>query len=68
MPRFTFRDEYDVNFVYGADASNMDIAKRHIEPLVRKALEGYNVCVFAFGATGVGQLSFLTMKSYFMKL
>ncbi|GAX79109.1 hypothetical protein CEUSTIGMA_g6549.t1 [Chlamydomonas eustigma] len=48
-------DEYDVNFVYGADASNMDIAKRHIEPLVRKALEGYNVCVFAFGATGSGK-------------
>ena len=46
-------DEYDVNFVYGPDASNGDITKRHIEPLVKKALEGYNTCVYTFGATGV---------------
>ena len=45
-------DEYDVNFVYGADATNVDITKRHIEPIVKKALEGYNTCVIAFGATG----------------
>ena len=45
-------DEYDVNFVYGPDASNGDITKRHIEPLVKKALEGYNTCVYTFGATG----------------
>ena len=49
----TREDEYDVNFVYGPDASNGDITKRHIEPLVKKALEGYNTCVYTFGATGV---------------
>ena len=39
--------------MYGPDASNGDITKRHIEPLVKKALEGYNTCVYTFGATGV---------------
>ena len=48
-------DEYDVNFVYGPDASNVDITKRHIEPLVKRALEGYNICVFTWGATGEAQ-------------
>eukprot|EP00882_Tetradesmus_deserticola_P022496 GHRQ01024412.1.p2 GENE.GHRQ01024412.1~~GHRQ01024412.1.p2 ORF type:complete len:107 (+),score=15.18 GHRQ01024412.1:446-766(+) len=45
-------DEYDVTYVYGAEASNEDIHARSISPLIRKCLEGYNVCVMLFGATG----------------
>lgn len=45
-------DEYEVNFVYGPEATNADISKRHVEPLVRKAVEGYNVTVLVCGASG----------------
>lgn len=45
-------DEYDVTYVYGAEASNDDLHARSISPLIRKCLEGYNVCVMLFGATG----------------
>eukprot|EP00955_Chlamydomonas_euryale_P034772 349894-Chlamydomonas_euryale.AAC.10 len=45
-------DEYDVNFVYGPEASNADVTKRHLEPLVKKVIEGYNATVLCFGATG----------------
>jgi hypothetical protein len=41
-----------VTYVYGAEASNEDIHARSISPLIRKCLEGYNVCVMLFGATG----------------
>jgi hypothetical protein len=49
---FCREDEYDVTYVYGAEASNDDIHARSISPLIRKCLEGYNVCVMLFGATG----------------
>eukprot|EP00878_Enallax_costatus_P035224 GHUV01039231.1.p1 GENE.GHUV01039231.1~~GHUV01039231.1.p1 ORF type:complete len:419 (+),score=96.69 GHUV01039231.1:574-1830(+) len=52
-------DEYDVTFVYGAEAANSDIHERSISPLIRKFIEGYNVCVLAFGATGSGKTTTL---------
>lgn len=48
-------DEYDVTFVYGAEAGNSDIHARSLSPLIRKFIEGYNVCVLLFGATGAQQ-------------
>ena len=42
-----------MGYVYGSEATNADITARSIEPLLRKFLEGYNVCVMGFGATGV---------------
>jgi len=52
-------DEYDVNFVYGPEASNADVTKRHLEPLVKKVIEGYNATVLCFGATGSGKTTSL---------
>lgn len=48
-------DEYDASFVFGPDASNADIHGRSVSPLIRKVVEGYNVCVLLFGATGAPQ-------------
>ena len=45
-------DDCEVNFVYGPEATNADISKRHMEPLVRKAVEGYNVTVLVCGSSG----------------
>jgi hypothetical protein len=52
QPPTAREDEYDVNYVYGPESTNADVASRSVVPLVRKLLEGYNVAVFAFGATG----------------
>lgn len=38
--------------MYGPEATNADIIARSLAPLMRKVLEGYNVTVLAFGATG----------------
>lgn len=48
-------NEYEVGYVYGAESSNQEICKRHVEPLIQKVLEGYNACVLTFGATGSGK-------------
>ncbi|GBF93794.1 hypothetical protein Rsub_06126 [Raphidocelis subcapitata] len=52
-------DEYELSFVYGPDASSADVHARSIAPLLRRLLEGYNVCVLAFGATGSGKTTTL---------
>lgn len=41
-----------MGFVYGPEASNVDVASRSLVPLIRKFVEGYNVTLVAFGATG----------------
>eukprot|EP00198_Chlamydomonas_reinhardtii_P008600 XP_001697937.1 predicted protein [Chlamydomonas reinhardtii] len=48
-------DEFDVGYVYGPEASNADVAGRSLLPLLRKFVDGYNVAVMAFGATGTGK-------------
>jgi hypothetical protein len=45
-------DEYDLSYVYESSATNNDIAKRHIEPLVKKMVDGYNATIITFGASG----------------
>ncbi|KAF8055598.1 SYP52 [Scenedesmus sp. PABB004] len=52
-------DEFDVTYVYGRDAEPADVHARSIAPLVRKLVEGYNVAVLLFGATGAGKTSTL---------
>lgn len=39
--------------MYGPEASNGDVFERSVAPLLRKLVEGYNVTVVLFGATGV---------------
>lgn len=41
-----------MGYVYGPEASNADVAGRSLLPLLRKFVDGYNVAVMAFGATG----------------
>jgi len=45
-------DEFELSFVYGPEATNSDVHARSIAPLLRKLVEGYNVTVLLFGATG----------------
>eukprot|EP00775_Hariotina_reticulata_P000828 gene828-1146_t len=52
-------DEYDVSFVYGSEAGNPDIHARSLSPMIRKFIEGYNVCIMLFGATGSGKTTTL---------
>ncbi|KAG2485692.1 hypothetical protein HYH03_015577 [Edaphochlamys debaryana] len=48
-------DEFDVGYVYGPESTNQDVAARSLLPLLRKLVDGYNVAVLAFGATGSGK-------------
>ena len=36
---------------FGQDTGPQDIVKKTIQPLIGKLIEGYNVCIIAFGAT-----------------
>jgi hypothetical protein len=42
-----------VSYTYGPDAAITDIHDRSIVPLLRKFVEGYNVTVMMFGASGL---------------
>jgi len=48
-------NEHDVEFCYGPEATEEDIFKRSVQPLVRRVVDGYNAAVVAFGATGSGK-------------
>jgi hypothetical protein len=50
-------DEYELSHTYGPEATNSDIHDRSIVPLLRKFVEGYNVTIMLFGATGTARLS-----------
>lgn len=38
--------------MHGPEATNADVVARSVVPLIKKFIEGYNVTVVAFGATG----------------
>lgn len=48
-------DEYELSFVFGPEATNADVHNRTVVPLLKKAVEGYNVTILTFGATGSGK-------------
>ncbi|KAL8593853.1 hypothetical protein ACOMHN_018065 [Nucella lapillus] len=50
---------YSLDGAYGPDAKNGQIYQEKCDTFVQRALEGYNVTIMAFGATGSG-------KSYLM--
>eukprot|EP00877_Chromochloris_zofingiensis_P013932 jgi/Chrzof1/8793/Cz03g24220.t1 len=52
-------DEYDLSFVYGPESTNADVHDRTVVPLLRKFIEGYNVTILMFGATGSGKTTSL---------
>ena len=45
---------FDFDRVFGPDAQQSDIFE-DVAQLVTSALDGYNVCVFAYGQTGAGK-------------
>lgn len=45
---------------YGSEYRNGQIYKERVESLIQRAMEGYNVTVVAFGATGSGKTTLMT--------
>ena len=49
------RDQFDVSGVYDGEQSNQQIYEKSFPSYVRAALEGVNVSIFNYGATGSGK-------------
>ena len=47
--------QYLFDAAFGADSSQEKVYDKTTRPLVEAVLEGYNACVFAYGATGAGK-------------
>ena len=47
--------QYLFDAAFGADSTQEEVYERTTKPLVASVLEGYNACVFAYGATGGGK-------------
>ena len=46
---------YRFDFALGPTSTQTEVYEKTNKPLVHKALEGYNACCFAYGATGAGK-------------
>ena len=46
---------YLFDAAFGSDSTQAEVYERTCQPLVKAVLEGYNACVFAYGATGGGK-------------
>ena len=46
---------YRFDGCYGPDATQKQLFVRNVRPLVDRALDGYNVTIFAYGMTGAGK-------------
>lgn len=56
----TAADNFVYDHVFGGDSLNSDVYDHLLAPLLVRALEGYNVCVFTYGQTSSGKTH--TMK------
>ncbi|KZV31308.1 hypothetical protein F511_41438 [Dorcoceras hygrometricum] len=58
------RRVFSFNKVFGANVSQQQIYA-DTQPLVRSVLDGYNVCIFAYGQTGPGKTYTMVMGNYY---
>lgn len=48
---FSASDEYKLNYIIEPDRNNEDVFAM-MKPLLLSAIEGYNICIIAYGASG----------------
>ena len=53
-------DKFSFESVFGQNTTNEDIFSGTVNPLLEKALKGYNICIFTYGQTSSGKTH--TMK------
>ena len=53
-------DKFSFESVYDQQTTNMDIFQGTVQPLLERAIKGYNVCIFTYGQTSSGKT--FTMK------
>ena len=46
---------YLFDAAFGSDSTQQEVYETTTKPLIKAVLEGYNACVFAYGATGGGK-------------
>jgi len=46
---------YQYEHCFGPESSQTEIFRDLVYPLLSKALEGYNACLFSYGQTGSGK-------------
>ncbi|MQM03448.1 hypothetical protein Taro_036227, partial [Colocasia esculenta] len=59
------RKEFRVDRVFPAESTQEDVFTE-VEPILRSALDGHNVCIFAYGQTGTGK-TYTMLKEYFLQ-
>ena len=52
--------KFTYDHVFGDESQNSDVFAKLVEPLISKAVQGYNVCIFTYGQTSSGKTH--TMK------
>ncbi|XP_059080352.1 kinesin-like protein KIF19 isoform X2 [Tigriopus californicus] len=59
----TSERQYLFDAAFGGDSTQEQVYNKTTKPLVKSVLEGYNACVFAYGATGGGKTHTMVGKS-----
>ena len=58
--------QYLFDAAFGADSTQEEVYLRTTKPLVEAVLDGYNACVFAYGATGGGKTYTMVRYCFFL--
>ena len=51
--------EFQFDTLFHESSSQSDVFERCAVPIIRSAVDGYNGCIFAFGQTGSGYLTYI---------
>ena len=60
--------QYLFDAAFGADSTQEEVYLRTTKPLVEAVLDGYNACVFAYGATGGGKTYTMVRDCFFFSI